>query len=175
MNICQCVNSLWPNNAIWHHITWITSVQVMMTSSNGNFSALLAFCAGNSPVTGEFPTQRPVTRSFDVFFDLRLNKRLSKQWWGCVRKISLWSVDYIFNQSTPNFGLISNSIEISLVGQGPGNGLSCALSLDFTRTNADLFLIRNTGLENTCVYVNGLMQEKCNSIANTLELCLFFH
>ena len=40
------------------------------------FSALLAICAGNSPVTGEFPTQRPVTRSFDVFFDLRLNKRL---------------------------------------------------------------------------------------------------
>ena len=45
------------------------------------FSALLAICAGNSPVTGEFPTQRPVTRSVDVFFDLRLNKRLSKQWW----------------------------------------------------------------------------------------------
>ena len=44
------------------------------------FSALLAICAGNSPVTGEFPTQRPVTRSFDVFFDLRLNIRLSKQW-----------------------------------------------------------------------------------------------
>ena len=45
------------------------------------FSALLALCAGNSPVTGEFPTQRPVTRSFDVFFDLCLNKRLSKQSW----------------------------------------------------------------------------------------------
>ena len=43
------------------------------------FSALLAPCAGNSPVTGEFPTQGPVTRIFDVFFDLRLNKRLSKQ------------------------------------------------------------------------------------------------
>ena len=45
------------------------------------FSALLAICAGNSPGTGEFPAQRPVTRSFDVFFDhvdLRLNKRLSK-------------------------------------------------------------------------------------------------
>ena len=41
-------------------------------------SALLVICAGNSPVTGEFPAQRPVTRSFDVFFDLRLNKRLSK-------------------------------------------------------------------------------------------------
>ena len=37
---------------------------------------LLAICAGNSPVTGEFPAQRPLTRSFDVFFDLRLNKRL---------------------------------------------------------------------------------------------------
>ena len=46
------------------------------------FSPLLAICVGNSPVTGEFPAQRPVTRSFDVFFDLRPNKRLSKQWWG---------------------------------------------------------------------------------------------
>ena len=46
------------------------------------FSALLALCAGNSPVTGEFPPQRPVTQSFDVFFDLRLNKRLGKQSWG---------------------------------------------------------------------------------------------
>ena len=45
-------------------------------------SALLAICAGNSPVPGEFPAQRPVTPSFDVFFDLRLNKRLSKQTWG---------------------------------------------------------------------------------------------
>ena len=44
------------------------------------FSALLDICAGNSPVTGEFPAQ--VTRSFDVFFDLRLNEWLSKQSWG---------------------------------------------------------------------------------------------
>ena len=43
------------------------------------FSALLAFNAGNSPVTGEFPAQRPVMRSFDVLFDLRLNQQLSKQ------------------------------------------------------------------------------------------------
>ena len=46
------------------------------------FSALLAICAENSPVPGEFPARRPVTRSSDVFFDLRLNKRLSKQSWG---------------------------------------------------------------------------------------------
>ena len=55
---------------------------LMMTSSNGNISALLALCAGNSPVTGEFPSQRPVMQSFGVFFDLRLNKRLSKPPWG---------------------------------------------------------------------------------------------
>ena len=46
------------------------------------FSTLLAICAGNSPVTDEFPAQRPVTRSFDVLFDQRLNQRLSKQSWG---------------------------------------------------------------------------------------------
>ena len=42
-------------------------------------SALLAICAGNSPVSGEFPAQRPVTRSFDIIFDLPLNKQLSIQ------------------------------------------------------------------------------------------------
>ena len=42
------------------------------------FSSLVAICAGNSPVTGEFPAQRPVTRSFDVFFGLHLNKRSSE-------------------------------------------------------------------------------------------------
>ena len=48
------------------------------------FSALLAFCVDNSPVIGEFPAQRPVPRSFDVFFDLRLKQQLSKprrRWW----------------------------------------------------------------------------------------------
>ena len=42
------------------------------------FSALLALYAGNSPVSGDFPAQRAVTQSFGVFFDLRLNKPLSK-------------------------------------------------------------------------------------------------
>ena len=58
-----------------------------------SFSALLTICAGNSPRTGEFPRQRPVTRSFDAYFDLRLNKRLSKQslgWWFETPSLSLW-------------------------------------------------------------------------------------
>ena len=57
------------------------------------FSALLAICAENSPVPGEFPAQRPVTRSFDVLFDLRPNKRLGKQsrgWWTETPSSSLW-------------------------------------------------------------------------------------
>ena len=57
------------------------------------FSASLALCVGNSPVTGEFSSQRPVTRNFDVSFDLCLNKRLSKQSrrrWFETSSRSLW-------------------------------------------------------------------------------------
>ena len=46
-----------------------------------------------STVIVEFPTQRPVTRSFGVFFDLHRNKRLSKQsqgWWFEMPSRSLW-------------------------------------------------------------------------------------
>ena len=57
------------------------------------FSALLALCAGNSSVAGGFPSQRPVTRSFDVFFDLRLKTRLNEQsrgWWFETPSRPLW-------------------------------------------------------------------------------------
>ena len=57
------------------------------------FSALLVPCAGNSPVTDEFPAQRAVTRSFDVFFDLRPNNPLGKQsrgWWFETTSRPLW-------------------------------------------------------------------------------------
>ena len=57
------------------------------------FSALLAICARNSPVTGKFPSQSAVLRSFAVFFDLRLNKRLREQswgWWFETPSHSLW-------------------------------------------------------------------------------------
>ena len=54
----------------------------MMTSSNGNIFRVTGHLCGEFTGPGEFPAQRPVTRNFDVFFDLRLNKRLSKQPWG---------------------------------------------------------------------------------------------
>ena len=63
---------------------------MIMSSS---FAALLVLCVGNPPVTDGFPLQRPVTWSFDVFFDLRFNKRLSKQSrrrWFETPLISFW-------------------------------------------------------------------------------------
>ena len=64
-----------------------------MTSSNGNIFRVTSPLCGEFTSPGEFPTQRPVTRSFDVFFDLRLNKPLSKQswgWWFETSSRSLW-------------------------------------------------------------------------------------
>ena len=72
---------------------WVATSHTWWRHQMETFSALLALCAGNSPVTGEFPSQRPVTRSFDVFFHLCGNKRLSKQswgWWFETLSRSLW-------------------------------------------------------------------------------------
>ena len=65
----------------------------MMASSNGNIIRVTGPLCEEFTGPGEFPTQRPETRSFDVFFYLRLNKRLSKQpwgWWFDTPSGSLW-------------------------------------------------------------------------------------
>ena len=63
-----------------------------MMSSNGNIFRVTGPLCGEFTGPGECPTQRPVTRSFDVFFDLRLNKRLSKQPWGWWFETPSWSL-----------------------------------------------------------------------------------
>ena len=78
----------------WHQgdVIWVTNGSMMilfihrfysqvnmMTSSNGNIFRVTGPLCGEFTGPGEFPSQRPVTRSFNVFFDLHLNKRLSKQ------------------------------------------------------------------------------------------------
>ena len=63
-----------------------------MTSSNGKIFRVTGPLCGEFTGPGEFPTQRPVTRSFDVFFDLRLNKRLSKHSWGWWFETLSWSL-----------------------------------------------------------------------------------
>ena len=73
---------------------------IMMTSSNGNIFRVTGPLCGEFTGPGEFPTQRPVTRSFDVFFDLRLNKRLSKHSWGWWFETLSWSLWRHHNAST---------------------------------------------------------------------------
>ena len=62
------------NAELWYF--YVASLDIWWRYQMETFAALLAICVGNSPVPGEFPTQRPVTGSFVVFFDLRLNKPL---------------------------------------------------------------------------------------------------
>ena len=77
MHICQLFS--------WHdlpliNIDWCPSIsRTWWHHQMVTFSALLPLHKGNSLVTGEFPSQRPVMLIFDVFFDLRLDKRFSKQ------------------------------------------------------------------------------------------------
>ena len=76
---------------LWYHLeslghnnndsNIIISVYNIMMSSNGNIFCFIGPLWGDPPVTGGFPSQRPVTRSFDVIFDLHLNRWLSKQLW----------------------------------------------------------------------------------------------
>ena len=109
------------------------------------FSALLALCAGNSLVIGELPSQRPVTRSFDVFFDLRLNKRLSKQSWGG------WF-------ETPSHSLWRHSNDIRQV-------ISLALGKSHDYDNATEYILKEM-----CRWVDSYSQQ---DLAN-LEACIQF-
>ena len=75
---------------IWQ---WLYFLRSWWRHQMETFSALLALCAGNSPVSGEFPALRPVTRSFDVFFDVHLIKLLNKHsrgWWFETLSGPLW-------------------------------------------------------------------------------------
>ena len=62
----------------------------MMTSSNGNIFRVAGSLCGISPVTGEFRSQRPMTQSFDVFFDLRLKNDWTQNWDAGDLRHSLW-------------------------------------------------------------------------------------
>ena len=101
--LCTYVYSLCPMQTItyleWNECSksilasWYSHKMSWWRQQMETFSALLAICAGNSPVPSEFLTQRPVTRSFGVCFDLLLNNRLSKQswsWWFETLSCPLW-------------------------------------------------------------------------------------
>ena len=86
---------------------WITGfnqeLRIMM-SSNGNKFRVTGHLCGEFTGHGEFPAQRPVTRRFDVFFYLCLNKRSNTQssgWWFETPSCSLWRHCNGYNQSRP--------------------------------------------------------------------------
>ena len=102
---CELVGCSW-----WRHLMEI-------------FSALPAICGRNSPVTGEFPAQRPVTRSFDVFFDLHPNKRLSKQWrgwWFETLSCALWRHRNI-EKKMPTFTTLEDVNTTTYIGTSHDN------------------------------------------------------
>ena len=77
---------------VWRYTVITQCHNSMMTSSNGTIFRVTGLSCGEFTGPGEFPAQRPVTRSFDVFFDLRLNKQLSKQPWGWWFETPPWSL-----------------------------------------------------------------------------------
>ena len=79
-----------------------THYLIMMASSSGTIFDFNGPFAGNSPVTGKFSSQRPDTRRFDVFIDLHLKKRLSKQSTRCwfeTPSPSLWRHFVVYHAS----------------------------------------------------------------------------
>ena len=114
------------------------AVHNMMTSSNVNISALLALCEVNPPVTAGFSSQRPVTLGFNIFFDQRLNKRLSKhsrRRWFETPSRSLWRhcndppVIYVCNDHIcrADFSLAPSQWETSLQSKAVSHWLGANL------------------------------------------------
>ena len=112
----HCLSTIIYHVTIMYEITW--GRHQMET-----FSKLLAICAENSPGPGEFPAQRPMTRSFDVFFDLRLNKWLNKQsggWWFETLSHPLWRHR---NERMVHVEYISHHVNIPLIMSDATTGL----------------------------------------------------
>ena len=105
----------------------------MMTSSNGNIFRVTGPLCGEFTGPGEFPTQMPVARSFDVFFDLCLNKRLSKQpwgWWFDTLSWSLWRE--------------CNVVMLQM--------MKAASILMYCKRSDQLFACKNTAVKHNCLY-----------------------
>ena len=140
-----------------------------MTSSNGNTFCVTGPLCGEFPITGEFPSQRPVTRSFDVFFDLRLNKRLSKQSWGFWFETPLRS---LWRQCNGIYESIRRSHGLTLLGLGPpnldGKSLPFISRLDTTTdVKMNAMASQITGVSIVCSTVcSGADQRKHQSIAS---------
>ena len=116
-----------------------------MMSSNGNIFRVTGLCAGNSPVICEFPAQRPGTRTCDVFFDLRLNERLSKQWWGWwfeTLSCPLWRHrnDHLFPLISVRFKTLKR------------RHISSVMASHISRLFNNLFMLASKKASKLCIY-----------------------
>ena len=136
----------------------------MMTSSNGNIFRVTGSLCGEFTGPGEFPTQRPVTRSFDVFFDLRLNKRLSKQPWGWWFEKLSWSLWRQCNECVgkPVFQIVTCSL--FSVKPLPEPILSYTIRIKFQRNlNKDTRILYKKWMWNEDNFVSALKFCICGS------------
>ena len=146
------------------------------------FSALPALFARNSPVTGEFLTQRPVTWRLDVFFDLPLNKRLSKQswgWWFETPSRSLWWHSK-WNATEPHRWLINIGSRNDMVPSGL-NQCWPSFTKPYGGTGSQwlnispVFLCGNLGRLFAQQYVNGNYGAEMSSVTdNTVRWGVYF-
>ena len=150
---------------------WLHSVKyvfcVLVTNADGcglhqieTFSALLAFCPGNSPVTVEFPAQRPETRSFDVLSDLRLHNRLSKQslgWWFETPSHSLWRHSNDFDIIGGYLRLVSRRYDFLRRGLYSQNYLAFCLKIPLYLEAASL-VIRCCAANEALIYFQSARQ-----------------
>ena len=124
----------WPGDARGHDINYGIDLSFLTHSILGarkiawwrlkreHFPRYWPFYEGNPLATGGFPSQRLMTRSFDVFCDLRLNKRLRKQSrrrWFKTRSCSLWRhriglVNYLLSMYSYARGFLCTSSHVLL-------------------------------------------------------------
>ena len=142
------------------------------------FSALLALRVRNSPVTGEFPSQMPVSRSSDAFFDLGMDKRLSEQsrrWWFVTLPCSLWCNCNVHRQfswtAVEVRALLSNEIpHITIYSKRLSNNrrLNCLFTRLFRLTSKITSLVHFEG--NTSVTRGFPSQRASNERGNPFHL-----
>ena len=119
---------------IWRH--------TMLTSSNGNIFHVTGLLCGEFTGHSEFPAQRPVTGTFDVFFDLRLNQHLSKQWirrWFETPSRSLWRHCYVINVTMISYRFGKMQCKDNFEFQFTRDAKECQKSGSFQEQGHELF------------------------------------
>ena len=134
------------------------------------FSALLAICAGNSLVPGEFPLQRPVMRSFDVFFYLHPNRQLSEQSGDLRRYRAHYALTVMSHLKIDYISIISQTIFHwrQAIDTNVGDEMWKCISLSDTCMYTSLYVHTSTDKATLVVVKHDLLSQKLFT-----PLCIF--